>query len=129
MSKSMSKRAAEALAAARAAADGGAGWVELHNRLFGIGGLCSTLFPTLAERTAFCGTDEYKQIAELLEVAQRKSGGSVPAAAERPTANGRILLRVPRSIHAALLAEADSEGVSLNQLCLTKLTLQLRASV
>jgi predicted HicB family RNase H-like nuclease len=58
-----------------------------------------------------------------------------PAAPDRgtarasETANGRILVRVPRSLHAALLSEADAEGVSLNQLIVAKLTVQLRAAV
>jgi hypothetical protein len=45
------------------------------------------------------------------------------------SANGAISVRVPRSVHAALLAEAKAEGVSLNQLCLSKLVAQLRAVV
>jgi predicted HicB family RNase H-like nuclease len=32
-----------------------------------------------------------------------------------------ISVRVPQSLHAELLEEAKREGVSLNQLCLTKL--------
>ena len=38
-------------------------------------------------------------------------------------------IRLPRSVHAALLAEAKAEGVSLNQLCLSKLVAQLRAVI
>jgi predicted HicB family RNase H-like nuclease len=45
------------------------------------------------------------------------------------TANGAISIRLPRSVHAALLAEAKAEGVSLNQLCLSKLVAQLRAVI
>jgi predicted HicB family RNase H-like nuclease len=33
------------------------------------------------------------------------------------SANVAISVRLPRSVHAALLAEAKAEGVSLNQLC------------
>ena len=33
----------------------------------------------------------------------------------------QISVRVPDSLHAELLEEAKKEGVSLNQLCLTKL--------
>jgi hypothetical protein len=36
---------------------------------------------------------------------------------------------VRRSLHAALLAEAQVEGVRLNQLCLSKLAAQFRAVV
>ncbi|MDR1604737.1 MAG: type II toxin-antitoxin system HicB family antitoxin [Gracilibacteraceae bacterium] len=35
--------------------------------------------------------------------------------------NGKILLRVPKDLHAELTATAKSQGVSLNQYCLYKL--------
>lgn len=38
----------------------------------------------------------------------------------------RITLRVPHSLHTALKKEAHSEGTSLNQLCLVKLSLPLK---
>ena len=43
--------------------------------------------------------------------------------------NGTIILRVPKSLHAALFSEAEAEGVSLNQLCVAKLSAQLQALV
>jgi predicted HicB family RNase H-like nuclease len=43
--------------------------------------------------------------------------------------NGAIRVRLPRSVHAVLLAEAKAEGVSLNQLCLSTLVVQLRAVI
>jgi hypothetical protein len=33
----------------------------------------------------------------------------------------QISIRIPNSLHSELLDEAEREGVSLNQLCLTKL--------
>jgi predicted HicB family RNase H-like nuclease len=44
------------------------------------------------------------------------------------TARGAVSVRLPRSVHAALLAEARAEGVSLNQLCLSKLVVSLNAT-
>jgi predicted HicB family RNase H-like nuclease len=38
-------------------------------------------------------------------------------------------VRLPRSVPAALLAEAKAEGVSLNQFCLSILVAQLRAVI
>jgi predicted HicB family RNase H-like nuclease len=32
-----------------------------------------------------------------------------------------VTLRLPNSIHSELMAEAKSEGISLNQLCLAKM--------
>lgn len=39
------------------------------------------------------------------------------AAADGVAPSGKILMRVPSSLHGQLLAEADREGVSLNQFC------------
>ena len=54
------------------------------------------------------------EIAELEAIIK---GKEMPPAEK----SGRILLRIPRSLHASLLREAEAEGVSLNQLCATKL--------
>ena len=45
------------------------------------------------------------------------------------TGNGTTTLRIRKALHAALAAEAEAEGISLNQLRLTKLAVQSRASV
>jgi len=104
-------------------------WVDAHNALFGIGGKLVELFPTESERVAFSKTPQFKEITERIGEL-RASGGDPPAIANLlVTANGQVSVRLPRSIHAALLAEAESEGVSLNQLCLAKLSVQLRAAV
>jgi hypothetical protein len=85
------------------------------------------LLTTESERTAFAQTKECKQIFALLDDLPQpaiKDFGTLLA-----TANGAISVRLPRSVHAALLAEAKAEGVSLNQLCLSKLVAQLRAVI
>jgi hypothetical protein len=102
-------------------------WIELSNALFGLGGKATELFPTESERTAFCRTEEYQRILALMDtLPQPQAKGFVEMIA---SANGAISVRLPRSVHAALLAEAKAEGVSLNQLCVAKLVAQLRAVV
>jgi hypothetical protein len=122
-------RAAEALAYAREHADSCSVWTDLHNAVFGIGGKLCDLFPSQAERTAFLKTPEAGQIRELID-GLRQTGGDPPeVSVDLSRANGNISVRMPRSLHAALLLEADTEGISLNQLVLTKLAVQLRAAV
>lgn len=123
----IARNAKKVLVFARQRAQQAADWADLHNALFGIGGKANELFPTEAERTAFSQTKECKQIFALLD------GLPAPPAREfgefLATANGAISVRLPRSVHAALLAEAKAEGVSLNQLCLSKLVAQLRTVI
>jgi hypothetical protein len=127
VSKAIAARARQVLEFAQARAPGAADWLELHFALFGVGGKATELFPTEAERTAFSRTAEYKQIFRLLDQLPR------PVAKETSelisSANGAISVRLPRSVHAALLAEAKAEAVSLNQLCVAKLVAQLRTVV
>jgi len=126
-SRTLAARARQVLQFAEQRAREATDWVELHNALFGIGGKVTELFTTEAERTAFVQTEEAKQIFALFD--------TLPAPAVKDfgellaTANGAISVRLPRSVHAALLAEAKAEGVSLNQLCLSKLVAQLRAVI
>ena len=120
-------KARQLLAFAEQRAQESADWVELHNALFGLGGKANELFPTESERTVLTRTAECKRIFALLDGLPQpavKDFGELPA-----TANGAISVRLPRSVHAALLAEAKAEGVSLNQLGLSKLVAQLRAVI
>jgi hypothetical protein len=127
VSKNVAAKARQVLAFAEQRVHEGADWVELSNTLFGLGGKATQAFPTEAGRTAFCKTEEYRRILALLD--------RLPAPPVREfvelaaSANGAISVRLPRSVHAALLAEAKAEGVSLNQLCVSKLVAQLRAVV
>ena len=125
--RTITAKARQLLEFAEQRAGQAADWVELHNALFGLGGKATELLSTESERTAFAQTEECKRIFALLD-------GLPPPAVKDfgellATANGAISVRLPRSVHAALLAEAKAEGVSLNQLCLSKLVAQLRAVI
>jgi hypothetical protein len=121
---------AEALRYTRQLREKGLNWVEVSNALFGPGGKLTELCPTEAERTALARTSEFRQILQMIEEARDDDGDPVGAVGNwMSTASGTTTLRIPKSLHAALLAEAEAEGISLNQLCLTKLAVQLRAAV
>lgn len=129
--QSISTRAEEALAyATQLANTRHYNWVEATNALFGPGGTITVLFPTREDRIAFSQTDAYKAMAHLLETLPKPPSQPGASTVRSPEdVNGTVLLRLPKSLHAALFAEAEAEGISLNQLCLSKLMVQLRALV
>jgi predicted HicB family RNase H-like nuclease len=127
MAKSKAKQALEFARQVRDRED--ATWIDLHNALFGIGGKLFELFPTDRDRSAFMKTDEYDALHEMISEMRAERGDPPPLAERLSSAAGHISVRMPASIHAALIAEADAEGVSLNQLCVAKLCVQLRAAV
>jgi predicted HicB family RNase H-like nuclease len=99
-------------------------WADLSNALFDpVNGLITRAYPGRAEREAFLKTKQYKKIRELLAHAI-DTHGLVEGAT--PKKSGRFVVRLPQSLHAALEREAAREGVSLNQLVVAKLAVQLK---
>jgi hypothetical protein len=98
-------------------------WADLSNALFDpLEGELTRAFPPGEQRVAFRQTPEYQQILEILEE-KMKVTGLIQGAT--PRKSGKFVVRLPRSLHAALEAEAKEEGTSLNQLVLAKLAVRL----
>jgi site-specific DNA-methyltransferase (adenine-specific) len=98
-------------------------WADLSNALFDpIEGLIARFFPTLQERKEFRKTKIYDQLHTLVEKKMKETG---VVAGASPKKSGKFVVRLPRSLHAALEREAEAEGTSLNQLIVAKLAVQL----
>ena len=98
-------------------------WADLSNALFDpLDGLVARSFATTEERAKFRKTKVYDQLHELVEK-KMESTGVIGGAT--PKKSGKFVVRLPRSLHAALEAEAEKEDTSLNQLVVTKLAVQL----
>ena len=98
-------------------------WADLSNALFDPeSGLLAKVFPSREEREQFLKTEQHKAIRQLIDAAQERTGLVEGAT---PKKSGKFIVRLPRTLHAALEAEADEEGVSLNQLVVTKLAIQM----
>lgn len=122
MSKqNMKKKLQELVTLARKLAETpGLTWVEANNAIYSPGGPLGRLFPTKEERDAFSKSPEREQVDSYID--------SLPEPPVRPLPkeySGKFNVRIPKSLHAALVCEAEAEGVSLNQLVLAKLALHL----
>ena len=60
-------------------------------------------------------------IRESITTLERE-GSRIPVPHLQPVYSGQLRLRMPRSLHQAMAARADQEGVSLNTLALTYLS-------
>jgi predicted HicB family RNase H-like nuclease len=58
----------------------------------------------------------------MADMKKPSDGQSDVTAPTEKNYNGSISLRVPKSLHRSLVKEAQAEGISLNQLILTKIS-------
>lgn len=98
-------------------------WADFANALFDPSdGELARALTTQESREAFRRTKEYEGIRALLRQKMDETGLVKGAT---PRKSGKFVVRLPRSLHAALEREAEVEGTSLNQLVVTKLAVQL----
>ena len=117
------KKDEEILQSALEVASSAETWADLSNALFDPEeGLVAKAYPTRAEREQFLKSKEYAAIRQLIDAATERTGLIDGAT---PKKSGKFVVRLPRSLHAALEAEAKEEGVSLNQLVVTKLAMRM----
>jgi len=64
-----------------------------------------------------------QEAMELWIETKLANGFHVPEPIGEPKATGKFTLRLPRTLHQRLTAEAEREGVSLNQYALYKLSM------
>lgn len=127
--KSVEARAAKLASHAEQLAETSTDWMEVFNGVFGPGAMFSRLFPTQEERLAFASTPQRQRVFDLLHRLRERYGDRQAVDEGSTTASGSFRLRLPSALHAALVAEAKQQGVSLNQLCLAKLAVQLTEAV
>ena len=98
-------------------------WADLSNFLFDPReGLIARAYRTREAREAFVKTEDYRKLRQLVADSMDRHG---LVAGGTPKKSGRFVVRLPRSLHAALEREATAEGVSLNQLVVAKLSVGL----
>jgi hypothetical protein len=119
----MTKKSSTIIESAGSVASSAESWADLSNALFDpVDGLLIKAYPTREEREAFLKTKEYEAIRKLREAAMDATGLVEGAT---PKKSGKFMVRLPKTLHGALEREAAEEGVSLNQLVVTKLAIQM----
>jgi site-specific DNA-methyltransferase (adenine-specific) len=111
------------LAEARRLAERAKTWADLSNGLFDpLDGLVVKQFPNSADRATFRKSDTCATLHKLVEQKMQQTG---VREGSKPRKSGRFVVRLPKTLHAALEQEALAEGTSLNQLMVAKLAARL----
>lgn len=92
-------------------------WVTFFREVLGLNGIVRQVFPHAEEMSEFERTEEYCEIQQML-AKLRNRGGAKPSDVEPTTV---ITVRLPKSLHDSLRAEAHERRTSMNKLCISKL--------
>jgi predicted HicB family RNase H-like nuclease len=92
-------------------------WITFFREVLGVDGIIRKLFSSAEDLAAFEKTEEYAEIQQMLARLRERSGAN--ADGKEPTRV--ITVRLPKSLHESLRAEAHDRKTSMNQLCISKL--------
>ena len=92
-------------------------WVTFFREVLGIGGIIRKGYTSPEELSQFEQTEQYTEIQQMLAKLREKKGDKIED--EEPTRV--ITVRLPKSLHETLRAEAHEHHTSMNKLCISKL--------
>ena len=93
-------------------------WVTFFREILGVDGIVRKLYPTTEALAQFEQTAQFNEIQQML--AKLRSGSR--SADKDPKEPTRVItVRLPKSLHETLRAEAHDHHTSMNQLCISKL--------
>jgi predicted HicB family RNase H-like nuclease len=107
----------EILRAARNLFAGDPDWVSFFRQILGVHGAVRRHYQTRQALAEFEQTDAYAEVQQMLRALRERA--TVPPAEDEPTRV--ITVRLPKSLHEALRAEAHEHQTSINKLCISKL--------
>ena len=93
-------------------------WVTFFREVLGIDGIVRRAYADQESLTEFEKTNEYSEIQQMV-AKLRERNGAVVTDDNEPTRV--ITVRMPKSLHEALRAEAHDRHTSMNKLCISKL--------
>jgi len=95
--------------------ESGTGWADYFKKILGLNGLIQASFRLPEELNDFERSEEYAELQRMLAVLRARSQ-------ETPGEQTKVItVRLPKSVHEALRAEAYSHRTSMNKLCISKL--------
>jgi predicted HicB family RNase H-like nuclease len=92
-------------------------WVHFFREVLGLGGVIRRYYPTQELLAEFEQTETYGAIQQMLSKLRERSGDNSPS----PEPTRVITVRLPKSLHDAIRAEAHEHRTSMNKLCISKL--------
>jgi hypothetical protein len=100
-------------------------WAAFYRQVLGAEGCVGRLFPTYEAQNEFQATEEYGQILQMLTALRSRD---LPE--NDPTEPQRMVtIRMPKSLYDNLCVESNQLKISVNKLCISRITQRLDIDV
>jgi predicted HicB family RNase H-like nuclease len=99
-------------------------WVTFFREVLGLEGIVRRCYPTPQSLAEFEQTDTYVEVQQMLTKLREREAESRDREGEPfgPQEQTKVItVRLPKSLHEALRAEAHDHRTSMNKLCISKL--------
>jgi predicted HicB family RNase H-like nuclease len=94
-------------------------WVTFFRETLGVNGIIRQMYPTRQGLNEFEKTETYAEIQQMLTKLREQGAGARGSTIQEPTKV--ITVRLPKSLHESLRAEAHEHQTTMNKLCISKL--------
>lgn len=95
-------------------------WVAFFRRTLGVKGVVQEVFATPEELAEFEQSAEFHEIQQMVSELRKKRGRKKDKNSDKEPTKV-ITVRMPKSLHELLSVQAEQRGVSINNLCISKL--------
>jgi hypothetical protein len=92
-------------------------WVVFYREMLGPEGVLRRVFPKAEQIRAFEASGEFAELQEMVAALRSQD----PAKGDATEPERMITIRLPKSLHDSLKAEAEELNLSINKLCISKL--------
>jgi len=95
-------------------------WVAFFRKTLGVSGIVHKLFDTAEGVAEFEQSEEFREIQQMVSELRKKRRGKKDKNSHREPTKV-ITVRMPKSLHELLTTQATNRGISINNLCISKL--------
>lgn len=102
-------------------------WVSFFRQTLGVQGFVHSAFNTTEEATEFEQSEEFREISQMVAQLRNNRRRKKKRKGDDREPTKVITVRMPKSLHELLAAQATQRGISINNLCIGKLLQMIEA--
>lgn len=102
-------------------------WVGFFRQTLGVNGFVQASFESPEEAAEFEQSEEFRELNQMVSQLRKNRRKKKKDKSDHREPTKVITVRMPKSLHELLTAQATQRGISINNLCISKLLQMIEA--